>query len=65
MAVSMDIIYRIKDQCDKCKLGQKKIGPNSGCHIKKKLVVDQSTVAWKHKHLFLEDDWTCKMFQQL
>ena len=55
----------LKRQCDACKLGQKEIGPRSGCDIKKKLVVDQNEVAWKHKHLFFKPNGECKMRQPI
>lgn len=55
-------VDKLKEQCEECKLGKKPIGPKSGCDIRKKLVIDQSEVAWKHKHLFLKDG-NCKMFQ--
>jgi len=53
----------LKEQCDRCKLGGK-IGPRSGCEIRKKLIVDQNKAAWKHKHLFLTESGKCKMFQE-
>ena len=43
-----------------CKLGQKPIGPRSGCDIHKKLITDRSEVAWKHIHLFLDNGGKCK-----
>lgn len=55
--------YGLKEQCDQCKLGDKPIGPKSGCEVKKKLVVDKSHVGWKHKHLFFDNLGTCKMYQ--
>jgi len=55
--------YALKEQCDGCKLGTKPIGPRSGCEVKKKLVVDKSEVAWKHKHLFFDSYGNCKMFK--
>lgn len=56
-------VDRLKEQCEECKLGKKDIGPRSGCEIRKKLVIDQSEVAWKHKHLFFDGNGKCKMFQ--
>lgn len=58
-----DEIDALSRQCKECKLGQKPIGPKSGCDVRKKLVVDGSEIGWKAKHLFLREDGTCKMFQ--
>lgn len=57
-------VYALKEQCDKCKLGDKEIGPRSGCEVKKKLVVDRNQVAWKHRKLFLDSKGVCKMYQE-
>lgn len=54
-------VDNLQRQCEKCMLGKKPIGPKSGCEVRKKLVVDQSEVAWKHEHLFIKDG-NCKMF---
>ena len=51
---------KVAEQCKTCKLGQKPIGPKSGCDIHKKLVTDMNEVAWKHSHLFLDKDDKCK-----
>lgn len=56
-------VDNLKKQCEECKLGKKDIGPRSGCEVRKKLVIDQSEVAWKHKHLFFDDKGKCKMFK--
>lgn len=58
-----DAIDALRRQCDQCKLGAKPIGPKSGCEVRKKLVIDQSDVAWKNKHLFFDDKGMCKMAQ--
>ena len=55
-------VDRLRKQCKECKLGEKPIGPKSGCEVRKKLVIDDSVVAWKHRHLFLYEG-RCKMFQ--
>lgn len=56
-------IDALKRQCDKCKIGKKKIGPKSGCDLRKKLIIEQSEIAWEHKKLFLNDKDKCTMFQ--
>lgn len=61
----MKDVYALKEQCDTCKLGKKEIGPRSGCDVKKKLVIDRSEVAWKHKHLFFKQNGECKMRQPI
>lgn len=58
-----DAIDALRKQCEECKLGKKEIGPKSGCEVRKKLVIDQNDVAWKHKHLFFDRSGKCKMFQ--
>lgn len=57
-----DAVDALRRQCEECKLGDKDIGPRSGCEVRKKLVIDQSDVAWKHKHLFFDRAGKCKMF---
>lgn len=59
-----DEIDALRKQCEKCKLGAKDIGPKSGCDVRYKLVMEQSEVAWKHKHLFFDSNGRCKMFQR-
>ena len=59
-----DAIDALRRQCEECKLGKKPIGPKSGCEVRKKLIIDQSPVAWKHKHLFFDNKGKCKMFQE-
>ena len=58
-----DEVDALRRQCDECELGKKPIGPKSGCDVRKKLVIDQSEVAWKHKHLFFNNHGRCKMFR--
>lgn len=58
-----ELVYKLADECKTCKLGQKPIGPRSGCDVRKKLVRDRNPVAWKHKHLFLDEHGGCKMWQ--
>lgn len=58
-----DEVDALRNQCRECRLGDKEIGPKSGCDVRKKLVIDDSKVAWKHKHLFLTGDG-CKMFKE-
>lgn len=53
----------LQAQCSICKLGKKKIGPKSGCDIRKKLVVDRNETAWRLEHLFFDDKGMCKMFK--
>ena len=55
-------VYKLAEQCKDCKLGQKPIGPRSGCDVRKKLVIDDNPVAWKHKHLFFDRYGNCKMW---
>ena len=50
-------------QCRTCKIGQKPIGPKSGCDIHKKLITDRNEVAWKHIHLFLDDKGKCRSWK--
>lgn len=63
MEQKADAIDALRKQCDECKLGKKPIGPKSGCEVRKKLVIDQSEVAWKNKHLFFDNKGTCKIFK--
>ena len=58
------MVDALKEQCSECKLGLKPVGPKSGCEVRKKLVIDQSDVAWKNKHMFFDGGGTCKMFKQ-
>lgn len=51
----------IRQQCDICELNRPKT-PTKDCAIKHKLVINDSEVAWKHKHLFLSQGH-CKMFK--
>lgn len=53
----------LRQQCDICKLNKPKT-PTKDCDIKIKLVINDSKVGWKHKHLFLHTDGHCKMFKQ-
>ena len=51
----------LKAQCETCKLWKPKT-PTKDCDIRRKLVKDDSPVAWKHRHLFLTGN-KCKMYQ--
>ena len=51
----------IRQQCDVCALNRPKT-PTKDCAIKHKLVIEDSKVAWKHKHLFINMGH-CKMFK--
>ena len=53
----------LKAQCDVCKLNKPKT-PTKDCAVRIKLVVNDSEVGWKHKHLFLANNGRCKMFQE-
>lgn len=58
-------LYDLAEQCKLCRL-RRKDAPTKDCNIHRKLVVDDSPVAWKHKHLFFENKGgvqMCKMFQ--
>jgi len=59
-AMRKDMLRR---QCETCKIGDK-MGPKSGCEIRKKLIIDDSQVAWKNKHLFFDDKGKCKMYKE-
>ena len=59
-----DEVDMLRRQCSECKLGAKDITPRGGCEVRKKLVIDQSEVAWSHKQLFFDDRGKCKMFQE-
>lgn len=54
-------VDKLKEQCDRCKL-KRPDTPTKDCAIRVKLVVDDSEVGWKHRHLFL-DGLKCKMHQ--
>ena len=51
------------DNCATCKLGNVRLGPKSGCEVRKKLVLDLNPVAWKHIKLFVENG-RCKMYKE-
>jgi hypothetical protein len=55
-------LYDLAEQCKKCRF-RRKDAPTKDCEIHRKLVVDDSPVAWKHKKLFMPDGRHCKMFQ--
>jgi len=55
-------IDSLKEQCDGCKLNKPNT-PTKDCAVRIKLVVEDSDVGWKHRHLFLEKG-KCKMFQE-
>ena len=55
-------VDRVRMQCAICKRN-KPDTPTKDCDIKVKLVVKDSDVAWKHKHLFLTLQGECKMFK--
>ena len=52
----------VRMQCDICDLNRPKT-PTKDCAIKHKLVIEDSEIAWKHKHLFLVNG-KCKMFKE-
>jgi len=52
----------LRRQCKECKLGDK-MGPRSGCEVRKKLILDDNDVAWKNKHLFFDGNGKCKMYK--
>lgn len=51
----------LKRQCSTCKKGGK-IGPRSGCQIKKILLIDRDKNAWKNKSMFLTEQGECKAY---
>lgn len=53
-------IDALKEQCGICKL-YKPSTPTKDCDVRRKLVKEDSPVAWKHKHLFLHTNGHCKM----
>jgi len=55
-------IDALNAQCGRCKL-KRPDTPTKDCAVRIKLVVDDSEVAWKHRHLFLNGR-KCKMFQE-
>ena len=56
-------VDRLKQQCDVCDMNRPKT-PTKDCAIKHKLVINDSEVGWKHKHLFLHTNGHCKMFKE-
>lgn len=52
----------LKEQCNQCKLWRPST-PTKDCAVREKLVKNDSEVAWKHRHLFL-NGLKCKMFQK-
>jgi len=54
---------KLKKQCEKCKLGNKRIGPKSGCDIRKVLVIRPYSAAWDQSELFLNPDGSCKRIE--
>lgn len=64
MAVNEGLLDSLRAQCETCALGKKAIGPRSGCDLRKKLIIDKSEVAWKHKHLFFDSHGKCKMWKE-
>ena len=53
---------RLASQCKHCKKGGK-IGPKSGCQIRKVLLVDRDKNAWKNKQMFLTEQGGCKAYE--
>lgn len=51
----------LAQQCSICKR-RKPETPTKDCDVRVKLIVKDSEVGWKHKHLFLHTDGHCKMF---
>ena len=57
-------IDNLKMQCDRCKL-KKPNTPSKDCAIRIKLIVNDSKVGWKNKHLFFNQPGNhCKMFKE-
>mgnify|MGYP006988837256 CR=1 FL=1 len=56
-------IDALKAQCDICKLWKPKT-PTKDCAVREKLVQKDSEIGWKNKHLFLNTNGRCKMFQE-
>ena len=52
----------LREQCDKCKLYRPST-PTKDCDVRRKLVKEDSEIAWKHKHLFMHSNGHCKMFK--
>ena len=59
---SIEEFDALNEQCHKCKL-RRPDTPTKDCNIRRKLITEQSPVAWKHKHLFFVQGNKCKMFQ--
>ena len=55
-------VDNLKEQCKTCKLWKPKT-PTKDCDIRRKLVTDDSEVAWKHRHLFFTGN-RCKMYKE-
>ena len=55
----------LRQQCNICKL-KKPNTPTKDCAVRIKLIVEDSKVAWKHRHLFFHSGPGnhCKMFQE-
>lgn len=56
-------VDNLRQQCIVCALNKPKT-PTKDCAIKHKLVINDSKVGWKNKHLFLHSDGHCKMFKE-
>ena len=56
-------LYDLAEQCKRCRFRRPKT-PTKDCQIHRKLVVDDSPIAWKHKKLFMPDGRHCKQFQE-
>ena len=56
-------VDKLRQQCDVCDMNRPKT-PTKDCAIKHKLVINDSEVGWKHRHLFLNVNGSCKMFKE-
>lgn len=55
-------VENLAAQCNRCKLWKPKT-PTKDCDVRRKLVTQDSEVAWKHRHLFFNGN-KCKMFKE-
>ena len=59
---TVDEFDALNEQCHECKL-RRPDTPTKDCNVRRKLIVEKSPVAWKHKHLFFVGKNKCKMFK--
>lgn len=52
----------LNEQCNRCKL-KKPNTPTKDCQVRVKMIVEDSELYWKKKHLFM-DRHRCKMFKE-